>query len=246
MSDFDEATQRRIEATHEMAVVLCDDVRNMRSTLLSPLMNAGDVRRLSGPFRRILLDKGGDLAKVAPSRMGRYKINAPDLNVFYQENKKNPFVFYCGGQLTVLGSTIGDMQMRKHGSLVNLPHSMIDVSLDGFINQRVMCLNGKWVSRRDVITYVSNVTSGVHSGVAFEPSHLLINEMRNLVRLRLSPSQICSIDLDPLHFGPHVFVPIKFDKEKLDVAGIQLLSSVNYFVNSEAIKKLEQIVEREA
>ncbi len=40
----------------------------------------------------------------------------------------------------------------------------IDLTIDSFVKQDVICFQGQWASRKNVIQYVRHVGSGVHSG----------------------------------------------------------------------------------
>jgi hypothetical protein len=46
------------------------------------------------------------------------------------------------------------------------PDEAIELPLDNFLSQNVICLNGVWATRRDTITYIANVGHGVHSSSA--------------------------------------------------------------------------------
>jgi hypothetical protein len=55
----------RITATRDVAWHMLDDLKHMREIIAKPVPTSGEVRRISNLVRRLLIDKGGDLPRVA-------------------------------------------------------------------------------------------------------------------------------------------------------------------------------------
>lgn len=86
-----------IKATHEAAPAMIDDIQHMREIIAKPEPTPGDIRRLSNPLRRILVDNGGDVRKIAPPRIGKFQLLVPDILPLIKSNEKKPYAFLSAG-----------------------------------------------------------------------------------------------------------------------------------------------------
>src|SRR5271169_3761758 len=66
MALSDEAKKAMVATTHETALAMVDDLQHMREIIAKSDMTPGDIRRLSNPLRRMLIDNNGDLRKLYP------------------------------------------------------------------------------------------------------------------------------------------------------------------------------------
>jgi hypothetical protein len=144
------AKREMIAATHETGLAMVDDLQHMREVIAKPEPSAGDIRRLSNPLRRILIDKNGDLGKVAAPRLGRMELLVPDILALIRSGEKQPYAFLSAGIADVFGISF-DFLTAEHGNKVrNVPDfrsgRTASVRLKGFLSQRVICFNGQWVS----------------------------------------------------------------------------------------------------
>src|SRR6476619_2455796 len=66
----DQEKQAMLIATHETALAFVDDIQHVREVISKPEPTPGDIRRISNPLRRILIDNNGDIKTVAPPELG--------------------------------------------------------------------------------------------------------------------------------------------------------------------------------
>jgi hypothetical protein len=78
-------------------------------------------------------------------------------------DRKTPFQFFGSGSgkdFEVFGGFIRALGVRDGMHPINYgdfePHKLVSVSHEGFLSNKVLCLNGRWISRRSVIKYVAN------------------------------------------------------------------------------------------
>src|SRR3954453_15394562 len=155
-----------IRATHDAASAMIDDLQYMRETFSKPAPTAGDLRRMSGVLRRLLIDNGGDLPKIGPPRIGRIELLSLDTLPLERANRKQPWHFLVLGKALLFRAGIGNIAVHREIDSV-MPsdfdrNKIISLSLDGFLTQKVMCFQGEWASRAETIKYVANVAHGVH------------------------------------------------------------------------------------
>jgi len=124
------------------------------------------------------------------------------------------------------------------------PDKTVPLRLDNFLAQRVLCYDNKWVSRGDVIKYVANVASGVHSGTPKPKDKQaadLLDQMRSNVSYSANP--IVSIRI-----GPKATVPasnFSYSPNDIDPALMELLATIHYLMQSKDVEKLEAIIKVE-
>jgi hypothetical protein len=97
-----------IRATHDAAWAMIDDFHYMRDIFSKTQPTAGDLRRMSGTLRRILIDNGGDIRKIAPPRIGRLELMAPDTLPIEKEGRKEPWDLLVLGRAQVFGAGVGN------------------------------------------------------------------------------------------------------------------------------------------
>jgi hypothetical protein len=61
-------------ATRDAAAAFVEDMPHIREVLNRVNPDRGELRRLSNPLRRLLIDNGGDLRDIAAPRIGRFKL----------------------------------------------------------------------------------------------------------------------------------------------------------------------------
>jgi hypothetical protein len=134
LSDAEKVAMTR--ATHDMALAMIDDFQYMRETLNKSQPTAGDVRRMGNVLRRILIDKDGDIRKVAPPRIGRIELMAPDTRPL--EKTKELWDFLALGKAKLFGAGIGNIAYH-HGIGRRIPkgfdgNKVVLLRLDGFLS----------------------------------------------------------------------------------------------------------------
>ncbi len=244
----------RLEATREAAVAFLEDVQYLRSMTQRSDLSAAEIRRLSGLLRRLLVDR--DLLKISAPRIGRVLLRAPDNNPYYRAERHRPFMFFASGRANVLGGFSGVIlayDVVSHplapiwSSKVTVPevdiNKTVDLKLDGFMSQRVLCYRGKWVHRGAVIKYVANVASGVHSGHPKDPDEILLAQMRSSTILSRRGDGV-HIELFPHGVDTDTTV-FSHRPEALDAVLIELLAAASFFIETPSIAALERFIQDE-
>lgn len=169
-----EHQEQKRQITREAAVSLVEDLAHIREVLGRPGRNRGEVRRIAAIVRRMLLD--GDLNMVAAPRIGRVLIEAPDNKPYYVDNRTNPYLFFCSGGVTMLGVTFWAICRRREGRYLPDagPEKTIQLRIDNFIAQRVICMKNCWFTRKEVIRHIAHYGSGVHSQAPDPKDELLV------------------------------------------------------------------------
>src|SRR5664279_1875092 len=93
----DEDKKAAIRATHDAAWAMVEDLQHMRALLSKRDPAPDDVRRISVELRRILIDSGGDLRKIAPPRIGKVKLTAPDNAPIVKQGNVTPWPLLSAG-----------------------------------------------------------------------------------------------------------------------------------------------------
>jgi hypothetical protein len=153
-------------ATRAAASTFVEDMGYVRETLDSAgKITAGELRRLSAVLRRLLIDS--DLRSIAPPRISRLSLLIPDNEPIYRAARKQSVGTFQSGGIHIFNHEVRAIVTSRTGNFAIDPafdkNKTITVSLDGFINQRVLAQNDKWATRGQVIKYIANISSGVHS-----------------------------------------------------------------------------------
>jgi hypothetical protein len=125
--------------------------------------------------------------------------------------------------------------------------------MDNFLSQNVLCFKGKWVTRRNVIKYMANIASGVHSGRPGKPVHHLLNRIRHVMKYKtvLLPAELglpgakaASLELN-MRALSDAELPFSYDPKNIDPVLIELLAAAHYLAASPDIVKLELALREE-
>lgn len=238
----EEKRLKLIEETRQAAFALADDLAFIRKLLAQNDLSPGDIRRMSAQLRRFLVD--GDLRRVAAPRVGRLYIKAPQLKPLHHANERSPITIAFGGFLDFPSMKLAHMvvsQQRIDG--FEDPEETVDLLIDQFCAQRVICLQGKWVTRQEVVKYIANTASGVHSDAAKEPSHKLLEELTGYAGLRLSNGgATLEMNIEAIKDAPQ---PWQFDRERVSLALAQVMSTAQYLERSPTVLALEKVIASE-
>jgi hypothetical protein len=247
MSLSEDEKHAMIRATHETALAMIDDLQHMRQIIGNPNPSPGDIRRMSNELRRLLIDNGGDLRKVAPPRIGRLELVAPDIQPLIKSGDKKPWTFLSAGIADIFGISIDALSVEPGTSARSVPDhhpdKIVMLRLAGFLSQRVVCFQGSWVTRGDVIKYIANVGHGVHSGDPKEPNHDLLKRIRYAATVKIDDGH------PSISFNPNSVAvddkPITVDRSAMDFILLQLMSAARYLTTSPDVIRLEKIVQEE-
>lgn len=243
--------------SREAASAFVDDMGEIRRVLAVDGAPIGEIRRLSVVLRRLLVDR--DLAIVASPRIGKITLLAPDNKPIYSHEKNNPPRLFVSGRAPVLGwhRMLLVRSFRGAGHIDNIPKERISppnldierriqLSLDGFLAQHVICFFGEWISRRAVIKYVANFASGAHSSSAREREETILAHLRRSSHISLGESGIHIHLPDVVNDQSREEVPFKrLAANSIDPVLIELLAAAHLLSLSPDVLNLECLVKRE-
>jgi len=255
-SDDDRLTM--IASTHSLAKNMVEDLVDMRENISKTPPSPGYLRRASNLLRRLLIDKNGDLRKIAPPRLKRRPmIVVPDSKPFVEEINSKPH--YLGSlcatgiagfgpasiyMVSKAGAPGDSPRVNLYGRKANPENTReVPVNVDGFLNQRVFYFSGQWITRAQVIKYVANVAGGVHSGAHKEPTDDLLHHIRQIMKLSMTNGEP-ALSLNPRALS-HGAVPILEDRDGLDFLLLQMMAAVRCLLVSPDMIELETIINNE-
>lgn len=240
--------ERMLHDSRESAAALLEDLHYFRQVVANPDPSRGELRRLIGSVRRLLLDR--ELTIVASPRMGEFYLRAPNtLRLVSSWPMRAPGFFVTGGApiftMTMHNIIMCPVEIEKFIDN-SLKDSFVVLKLDGFLAQKVLYLNGHWINRKQVIKYVAYVAHGLHPKKAtYEPTieDAVIGQIRRsayfidkALSLQEGLFHPPDIDADP---------PFDYSPESVDVILWELLSIVHFIATSEDTARLETIIRAE-
>jgi hypothetical protein len=241
----DNRRQELLASTRGAAVALLEDLQHFREVLKRPQPSGGELRRLSALLRRIIVDR--DIAIVAAPRTGRIEFSAPDNNPYYKMAQQVRFRFFGSGGAEAFGIFIRALLGHYGSPMMPIgfhPDKKVPLRLDNFLQQRVLCFEGEWASRGDVIKYIANIASGVHSGTPRpreQQAARLIERMRAMVAYSANPK--VTIQFLPTPQG--ITKEFSYSPDKIDPVLMELLATIHYLMLSEDVVRLESIIKTE-
>jgi hypothetical protein len=237
-----ENKQKLLEATRESAIALAEDIVHLRQFAAKMDPTVPELRRLSSILRRLLVER--DLSLVAAPRIGKILLSAPDNKPYYKADAG--YMFFTSGGADAFGAQFRSLRIRKGAhdpaDREPTPDKMIELSLDGFLSQRVLCLNGQWASRNSVIKYVANVTSGVHSKTPTKDDEKLLSRLRCVVSYEPTVPPTISLNFDAI---TQESVEFAYSANKLDPVLLELLVTLQLVVASPGVHALEAAIASE-
>lgn len=250
------------ERTKSTAHALLEDIPYIRGVVARQDTSRREIRHLSAVLRRLLID--GDLVLVAKPRIGKIKLHSLDNSMATKESAYRGHIrlFFCG-DVNIFGQYIGTFDLHEipqdqapaeltvesvnallypQGGQLMKP---ILLGAEQFLSQKVICFMGHWIQRREVIKYMANLGSGVHSDLPFHDEQFMLARTRNAVQVSKGPN------------GPHVhlvwedaspsdaalFRPAP--PESVDPVLIELLATANSLTLSPDVRRLEEALQKE-
>lgn len=240
------AIAQRVKETLETAAAFNEDMSYLRSLRDLEDPEKADLRRSSAVLRRLLVD--GDLGQIAAPRIGRFQINAPDNKPLYVSSRKLDFPFLASGGASIFGIWSRCAIVDRAGKARTLPkefdpEKLIDLPQESFCKQNVLCFEGTWINRKEVIKYVANVSSGVHSGKPRTDVDQLIDRVRHAASFSVIDG-VATIGFNPDVFHK-VTLPIRYDPKTIDPVLFEILVTIQLLVSSPDIIRLEAEVAME-
>lgn len=240
--------ERMLRDSRESAAAFLEDIQYFREVVARPDPSRGELRRLSGTLRRLLLDRG--LTIVAAPRMGGFFFRAPDTLKLINSWPKGAPGFFITGGATVYGMDFHNIVMcpveiEKYIDN-SVKDSFVQLKLDGFLSQRVLYLNGGWVCRKDVIKYVAYVASGIHEKTSMYVADEVDRTISQIRRSAYFVNKVLSLQEGLFRHPPFdADRPFEYSPETVDVILWELLSIVHFIATSADVTKLESIVKAE-
>lgn len=246
MSILNDAQRSQLlAATKSAAIAFLEDIQYLRSLIATENASAAEIRHLSNLLRRLLIN--GELREVAAPRIGRIHILVKQLKPFWTDGD---YTFFASLGANVFGIEFDCMRLgaSKPAHVDPLssynPDERIEVNVDGFCSQKVLCLQGDWITRGQVIKYVANVASGVHTKSPREPFEFKLMKMRQAAK--------CSISHGVVNFGIDRSIlivandpPLQLSKNSIDVVLLELLAAATQLLRSTDILRLEELIKCE-
>jgi hypothetical protein len=242
-----ELAEQLLLATREAAAAFVEDMPHIREILNRTNPDRGELRRLSSVLRRLLIDNGGDLRDIAAPRIGRFTLLSPDNKPVLKAARKVPYDFFASAGVVAFGIHFRAAAMEKGPRPQSLdgfhPERTVDLAMDNFLAQDVLCLQGKWVTRRDAIKYIANVASGVHSGIAKAETEKLVARIRKSATFKAIPNAAnFEFRMDALHATEPAF---SYTADAIDPVLLEVLAAAHYLELSPDIRRLEDVVRQE-
>jgi hypothetical protein len=244
--DEDKKTEL-VVATKEDAIALVEDYEHMHQILGETETKPTDLRHASAILRRWLVEK--QLVTVASPRVGRLQLQAIDNNPVYRVERKGVIQSFVSGGASIHGVYIaGGMKSAGNRSLSlpdYHPDTLITMTVDTFLNQRVIYTEGTWVNRRQVIKFVANVGHGVHGGKVKEDWEGLLDRFRFAISVTVGTGPdgktMPSIAWSEGQPG-HGRSPEKYDPRKVNGVLLELLASIWFLVRSRDVENLVGLI----
>ncbi|HEU4380602.1 MAG TPA: hypothetical protein VFR73_18680 [Hyphomicrobiaceae bacterium] len=232
--------------TLSTGAALLADLRHARAVLRASALSGDDIRRLTAALQRLLID--GGLAALATPRTGRVHLDVPDNNPVYKAADKQPFLFFLSGGVEVGEATLRAVAAtrgrKRHALVKNFdPERVANVRLEGFLSQRVLCLDGVWVSRGSLIEYAARLASGEPPDVTARLDFAALARARECASMKVEGDALMlKLDTDAVPGGAQEFV---YDTAALDPILVEVLAACRFLAGSADIKSLESSLEAE-
>lgn len=247
-------------ATLNSAASFVEDMEYLRSMVSRKDTDKREVRHVSAILRRLIVER--ELSKISAPRLGKVVLTAPDVRLFHRASEQLPFLFYMTGGANVFDGRIGrmyafDVQAPKHMReeaifeklRERLPKPedadvLVHLSLDAFAQQKVMCFRGTWITRQEIIKYVANVSSGVHSGEARDEIDKIVAQVRGSTSISIA--QDGGLHLELFRHGiDSDEAALDHSRDHIDLVLVELLASATYLTISPMLEQLEYSIREE-
>lgn len=179
-----------IRSTRPAAIALAEDLIYVRKTFEVYPPAPDTYRRLSPILRRLLLE--ADLRIVAGPRVGRISILTPKpspgtvkKSTFYHQE----FGFNFLGCLYPAAITLNEDE-EASSDTPSEPNSggsrdldyLVSVHLQEFLSQRPVYFRGDWFTRKQLLSYASNIAGGVHSGTPKSKDRVIFAKIEEMIK----------------------------------------------------------------
>jgi hypothetical protein len=177
--------------TAETELAFVEDFRWLAEMINRDPISHGEIRRSSAVMRRLFPD-GRDFQTLCNFHAPKPFLNAHDNRSYYRSAERGAFVpfFVSGGRgflnSEVRGLTPGGWVDHDPEDEASLGDTTL-IPLEAWMNQKVLCFRGKWITRTNVINYVANRAFGVHSGKDKTDLDESMSKLRGIAKLSVAP-----------------------------------------------------------
>ncbi len=236
---------RALADSVSVAIALLEDFEYMREAVpQSALPTRAAARRISAILRRLLLDD--DLPFVAAPRIGKLLIRAPDNRPAYEAAKKEPFLYFESGYASP-ALWIRGVALKNPGERRPIPDldplGTVDLRLDNFLAQKVICYQGRWLSRKAVIKFAANIASGIHSRAPANEEEGQLERVSQAIRYQLNGSKLKIV----VNLGAVYTANSRFPHAEggINPVFLEMLAVAQYLLHSPKINELLELVRAE-
>ena len=244
--------------TAPAAQALLQDLAYIREVISRRATSNGELRRLSGVIRRILVD--GDLINIASPRVGKLLLCSPDRKAIYATESDARICFFASGGAPIFGLNLRAIALWNAGKIKGVPASiqninleamdrMVEMRVDNFLSQRVLCLNNFWISRRVAIKHIANYGSGVHSQTPDTNEDKVAALLRTACEYNVENGQVkihvlpqWGQDSAPFLFKLEEPWQEPYPTDFLDPVLLEVLAAGVFLANSPGVRELEQVI----
>ncbi|TPK98048.1 hypothetical protein FJ934_04775 [Mesorhizobium sp. B2-4-12] len=259
MALSEEQRAHLLNTTRDAANALVEDMEYLGEVVAKKDTSRRDIRHLSAILRRLIVES--DIAIVASPRMGKITLTAPDNRPHYRVEEKVPFLLFLSG-----GAAIFDGRIDRISAFdLQKPHwispddfakqlqkklpsdddvTQTQLNLDQFAQQRVICYRGQWVTRQQVIKYMANISSGVHSGAPTDKVDQTLANMRSSTGVSLEDGKGLHLDLFR-HGIDRDELAISHTQESIDLVLVETLAAATWLTRSPRLDELVAMIRSE-
>jgi hypothetical protein len=248
-----EKKAKLLVATSEAAVAFVEDMGHIRDTLAkADRTTPGEIRRLSAVLRRLLIHH--DLRSISSPRIGALSFLVPDNNPIYHAARKQSVRIFLSGGISVFNNEVRAIVTSLTGDFRLDPTfdktKTATVTLDGFLDQKVLAHNNKWATRGQVIKYIANKSSGVHSKSTNDSStpedfEILLSILRKCFKFTKQGDTGIKISVDWSAFGGIDSSSFTWTPDSIDGVLIELLCAAHFLSVSPDVHSLEFAIHKE-
>ncbi len=193
----------------------------------------GELARAATMLRRLLLQRG--LEKPSVPKAQRIKFRTPDVRPLAISGPRQAMPFFYAGGVVIQGCLLEATRILpntlEEAAGPYTPNARIYVDLDLFLSQPVMCVQGHWVRRGEVLAYLANQ---VAPGPARdEQAEALIRYLRQAFRFAYQQGRF-SLEQVPAVAEP----PLALSRSGFDCVAAELLAVVQHLSFSEDVQAL--------
>ncbi|MER9436551.1 hypothetical protein [Mesorhizobium sp. M0618] len=260
MALSEDERSRLLVSTRGAAGAFVEDMEYLCEAVERKETSRGEIRRISAILRRLVVDR--DLGIVAGPRLGKITITAPDNRAFYRVAEKLEYLIFVSGGAKVFEAWIDRINVlitdRPANAseadvakklLAKLPTDdratwKVQLTLDQFAQQKVLFYRGCWVTRQQVIKYMANISSGVHSGAPTEKFDLALAQLRHSTGVTITGPT--SVNLDVFKGGLHSQeTAVTHSRDSVDLVLVETLAAATWLTDSPRVLQLENAVREE-